>query len=261
MTKLAFIYSLIAMMVATAGFAGAKDVQFLHGWRASNGDHVSAIQITLEEGWKTYWRAPQGSGIPPMLSVERTEGLNGVELIFPKPKLYMEFGQEVLGYMDSVTFPVRFSVQDGSQTVPIESEFRFAVCKDVCIPLRFTISTQLDALQTSHISEIKAALAKQPASPRRYGIRQIACGLTPAQTGTGYSAKLKWPADLKVQKVVLEYPSDAVWIDPLEASFRNGALHVAGSLKTYGEQVVFFQRKDFRLSVLTQNALFEFKGC
>ena len=28
------------------------------GWRATDGTHIAALQITLAPGWKTYWRQP-----------------------------------------------------------------------------------------------------------------------------------------------------------------------------------------------------------
>ena len=40
-------------------------VTVLPGWRDADGTHVTALRIDLAEGWKTYWRAPGDSGIPP----------------------------------------------------------------------------------------------------------------------------------------------------------------------------------------------------
>ena len=40
-------------------------VKLLPGWRGGDGTHIAAIQISLAPGWKTYWRQPVDTGIPP----------------------------------------------------------------------------------------------------------------------------------------------------------------------------------------------------
>ena len=32
---------------------------------ADNGELLAGVQIRLEPGWKTYWRTPGDSGVPP----------------------------------------------------------------------------------------------------------------------------------------------------------------------------------------------------
>ncbi|MCH9747383.1 MAG: hypothetical protein K0U57_05090, partial [Alphaproteobacteria bacterium] len=59
-------------IVAFMPFALAQDpfqapiyADIIQGWDVSDGRRISAVQLTLEPGWKTYWRAPGSSGIPP----------------------------------------------------------------------------------------------------------------------------------------------------------------------------------------------------
>ena len=39
-------------------------IAVLDGWQTDTGSHMAALRITLEDGWKTYWRMPGDSGIP-----------------------------------------------------------------------------------------------------------------------------------------------------------------------------------------------------
>ncbi|MCB1329838.1 MAG: hypothetical protein KDK28_10515, partial [Maritimibacter sp.] len=49
---------------ALAGPDLHAEVDVLPGWRQADGTHMAALRITLDEGWKTYWRAPGEAGIP-----------------------------------------------------------------------------------------------------------------------------------------------------------------------------------------------------
>lgn len=261
MTKLMRILTAFMVSVSGPAFPGTKSVDFLHGWRTPSGDHMAGIRIILEDGWKTYWRTPQGSGIPPILSVASTPGIDAVKLIYPRPAVYEEFGSEVLGYTGSVTFPIEFDLSNGATDISFTGEFRFAVCKDVCIPLLLNIATELHADQASHASVIKAALAERPKSPSRHGIRKTHCDVSPTASGVGYQAKLRWPADQRVEKIVVEYPSDAFWVAPVENEITGSELSVTANITNYASGTVFLQRDSFRLSILTQTAIFEFEGC
>ena len=57
------------------------------GWRKESGDHIAALQITLAPGWKTYWRQPGDTGIPPRFDFSGSENLTILDVIYPAPKI------------------------------------------------------------------------------------------------------------------------------------------------------------------------------
>jgi DsbC/DsbD-like thiol-disulfide interchange protein len=57
------------------------------GWRMENGLHMAALQLDMAPGWKTYWRQPGDSGIPPRFDFSQTEGLQAVEVFYPTPQI------------------------------------------------------------------------------------------------------------------------------------------------------------------------------
>ncbi|MEM9717184.1 MAG: protein-disulfide reductase DsbD domain-containing protein, partial [Pseudomonadota bacterium] len=89
--------ALVASAVQAHALEDVVDVDFLHGWRESDGHHYAGVTITLAEGWKTYWRAPQGAGIPPVFTVLEHSNLDTMEMEFPKPMMLEDFGEKVLG--------------------------------------------------------------------------------------------------------------------------------------------------------------------
>src|SRR6187397_1512976 len=43
----------------------------------------AGIEIKLQPGWKTYWRYPGDSGVPPSFSFAGSENLASAEVLFP----------------------------------------------------------------------------------------------------------------------------------------------------------------------------------
>ena len=67
--------SAIALSACFALPAIARDpapvaVEVLQGWELADGRRVAALRLILADGWKTYWRAPGDSGIPPPVQLE-----------------------------------------------------------------------------------------------------------------------------------------------------------------------------------------------
>ena len=63
------IFFAISALLSPPAFAqqggDILDARILTGWQRTDGKHVSALHIELNDGWKTYWRAPGDAGIPP----------------------------------------------------------------------------------------------------------------------------------------------------------------------------------------------------
>ena len=50
------------------------------------GNLYAFIEIELAEGWKTYWRSPGDSGIPPHIEFGRSKNLGSATVLFPQPR-------------------------------------------------------------------------------------------------------------------------------------------------------------------------------
>ena len=92
------------------------------------------IEIRLDPGWKTYWRYPGDSGVPPRFSFVRSENLESAQVLWPAPKRFGDPGDVSIGYTDDVIFPLRVRPRDPARPVLLRFEIDYAICQNLCIP-------------------------------------------------------------------------------------------------------------------------------
>lgn len=106
--------------------AGAPDDQ---------GRLKGALEIRLEPGWKTYWRDPGPSGIPPQIDISRSTNVESVEISYPPPERIDDGYSQAAGYGSSVILPVTFTLENPNAPALIEAEVLLGICQTICIPL------------------------------------------------------------------------------------------------------------------------------
>ena len=94
---------------------------------------IAGVQLRMEPGWKTYWRNPGDSGVPP-----------------------------------SFDFPVKITPEKEGDAVELKLAFEYGLCKDICIPNEVSLDLMLapstgkgDAM----LLESALALVPKPAAP------------------------------------------------------------------------------------------------
>jgi DsbC/DsbD-like thiol-disulfide interchange protein len=92
------------------------------------------IEIRLDPGWKTYWRYPGDSGVPPRFSFIRSENVESVRLLWPAPKRFGGPGDTSIGYTGDVIFPLRVLPRDPARPVLLRLDVDYAICENLCIP-------------------------------------------------------------------------------------------------------------------------------
>lgn len=105
----------------------------------------AGILIALEPGWKTYWRMPGDTGIPPSFDWIGSTNNAAVEVDFPVPRRFNDEGGETIGYHDQVLFPIFVKPGNLNDPVHLQLNMFFAVCKEVCIPARANADLLLNA--------------------------------------------------------------------------------------------------------------------
>lgn len=124
----------------------------------------SGVRVELAPGWKTYWRMPGESGIPPEFTWTPSRPAR-VDVAFPTPSRHVDKGGEAVGYDTEVVFPVSVTPETPG---PLELELAmfFAVCKDVCIPAQAeaAISLGTQARDPLGSARVEAARAAVPAA-------------------------------------------------------------------------------------------------
>lgn len=110
---------------------------------ASDGKTINAgLQINLDKGWKTYWRAPGASGLPPQLDFSGSTNIAATSIDYPVPMTFGENGNLTAGYDKSVTLPITIDPLFAGRPVKVNLAGLVGVCAEVCIPVQFSLSLE-----------------------------------------------------------------------------------------------------------------------
>src|SRR5205807_3236385 len=87
-------------------------VRLIAGSRTNDAMARAGIEIKLAPGWKTYWRYPGDSGVPPRFDFAGSQNVKSVDLLWPAPHRLSDESGVTIGYKDDVIFPLRVVPQD-----------------------------------------------------------------------------------------------------------------------------------------------------
>src|SRR5499427_9776210 len=114
---------------------GHSAVRLLAGSR-SGAVLLGGIAFQLQPGWKTYWRTPGDSGVPPRFDFSKSENVDAVTVLWPAPLMFDDgAGGHALGYHDKVVLPLRIVVKNADKPVTLRAAINYAVCNKICIPV------------------------------------------------------------------------------------------------------------------------------
>src|SRR5580704_8451102 len=81
----------------------------------------AGIEIKLDSGWKTYWRDPGDSGVPPKLDFSGSDNVKTVTVLWPAPQRFPDgAGGNSIGYSDHVVLPLRIAPQDAAKQLSLQ---------------------------------------------------------------------------------------------------------------------------------------------
>lgn len=127
---------------------------------------MAFVEIEMPKGWKTYWKSPGESGIPPMFDWSKSGNVKTVTVLYPAPKRIGEASEEIIGYKDYVIFPVEITAADAKAPVSLDAVVQFGICKDICVPAEAKLTLDIAPDATGEVSASQsAALATVPRSP------------------------------------------------------------------------------------------------
>ncbi len=105
----------------------------------------AALQLHMDEGWKTYWRSPGDAGLPPQLDWSGSANLAGATIQWPAPERHVMLGVETFGYEDEVIFPLTIALAETGEPVALAARVDILVCSDLCVPATLDVSLDLPA--------------------------------------------------------------------------------------------------------------------
>jgi len=137
----------------------------------------AGIEIKLQPGWKTYWRYPGDSGVPPRFDFSGSENLKNAKVLYPAPHLFADETGNSIGYKDRVIFPLQVAPRQPGKPVTLRLKIDYAVCEKLCIPAEGRAELALAAggsVQDAELSAAEARVPKQvPATEAGLTVRRV----------------------------------------------------------------------------------------
>jgi DsbC/DsbD-like thiol-disulfide interchange protein len=122
------------------------------------------LDIELGPGWKTYWRDPGDSGVPPTLDVSASPNIASVVFDFPSPQRHDEGDFKWAGYDYPVALPVTFTLKDPAGAAAIDASVFLGVCETICVPVqaKLAVDPADDPDNPDDAAAVAAAFSKVP---------------------------------------------------------------------------------------------------
>lgn len=235
-------------------------IDVLDGGVTARGTYMTALRLTLTEGWKTYWRAPGDAGIPPQFNWRGSRNVGDVRVIWPTPHVFDQNGMQSIGYYDQLVLPVEITPTKAGQPVRLRGKMDIGICKDVCIPSTLSFNHQLDATAQRNPA-IVAALAQRPYSESEAGVRAATCQIAPSKYGMRLTARITMPSAGGTEVAVIEPGNPQIWASETE-THRDGNQLIASSELVHVDQSSFaLNRSDIRITVLGKTHAVDILGC
>jgi DsbC/DsbD-like thiol-disulfide interchange protein len=175
-TASAVIFSILSVVAAAAQPSTAASshegfhsrARLIGGGRQGDG-WLAGIEIALDPGFKTYWRNPGDSGLPPRFDWSGSENVENVDLRWPAPERHEDAAGVAYAYEKQVVLPLLVKPKEPGKPVRLVLAAEYGVCRDICIPANASLSLDL-ADKDPDRAAIEAALAKVP-RPLALGVK------------------------------------------------------------------------------------------
>jgi DsbC/DsbD-like thiol-disulfide interchange protein len=141
---------------------GHSAVRLLAGSR-SGAVLLGGIAFQLQPGWKTYWRTPGDSGVPPRFDFSKSENVDAVTVLWPAPTKFDDgAGGHSLGYHNQIVLPLRIVAKNADKPVKLRADINYAVCEKICIPVDANAELAFTSVASTQDSVLFAALDTVP---------------------------------------------------------------------------------------------------
>ena len=123
----------------------------------------AGIEIRLDPGWKTYWRYPGDSGVPPTIDFTGSENVKSVSMLWPAPERFDDgAGGYSIGYHGDVVLPLQIIPNDAAKPSSLRVKFGYAVCGKLCVPAEAQLALTLSGKPGTEEPTLSAAEARVP---------------------------------------------------------------------------------------------------
>lgn len=163
------------------------------------------IEVQLEPGWKTYWRTPGQSGIPPEFDFSGSENVALEEIAFPAPEFIEIPESSLIGYKKSARFV--FGGMANGRPVSLNMNLLIGICDEICIPATASFDlgdTELAQPDLRAATEIALAKAELPKAGGEEGTPTVSAAIDHDQL----TIEILFSSETEDTALFVEGPSD-----------------------------------------------------
>jgi DsbC/DsbD-like thiol-disulfide interchange protein len=124
---------------------------------------LGGIAFQLQPGWKTYWRTPGDSGVPPRFDFSKSDNVEAVTVLWPAPVKFDDgAGGHSMGYHNQIVLPLRIVAKNADKPVTLRAGINYAVCDKLCIPVEANVELAFTSVASTEDSALSTALDTVP---------------------------------------------------------------------------------------------------
>lgn len=255
-----FALSLLSTTALAQSFDRVVQAEVLPGWRNDDGSHTAALRITLNPGWKTYWRAPGDAGIPPRITWKGSRNLQAVDLSWPTPEVFDQNGMRSIGYAEEVVIPVQIAPQRAGKPMTVKAQLEIGVCRDICVPQTIKVKAELPP-KGSRDARIATAMVDQPLSAQEARVGKVSCKVSPTADGLRLTASINMPHAGGTEIAVIEAGDPHIWVAEGTTKRRGNTLVAETEMMHVDEVPFMLDRSAVRITVLGSSHAVDIRGC
>lgn len=254
-----------ASILITLGMPALAEQEIAHpellaGWRGSNGVHIAALKVTLAPEWKTYWRAPGEAGIPPHFDWSGSENIASITPVWPTPLVFELNGMQTIGYKDGLVLPLEVTLKDPAKEAHIVGNIDLGVCKDICVPLSFSVDTALPT-KGARTTEIVSALVDRPLSAKEANVGHVGCKVRLTEDGLAVETSIEIAALGSNETVVLETSAPDDWVTQAISTRSGNRIISTAEILPMTRAPLSFDRSGATITILAKGHAVEINGC
>lgn len=145
-----------------------SSVRLIAGSRSGN-VFLGGVGFEIQPGWKTYWRVPGDSGVPPRFDFSKSSNIENVTILWPAPMKFPDGnGGTSFGYQKQVILPLRILAKNADKPVTLRADINYAVCEKLCVPVEAKAELNFVSESSTEDNNISAALDTVP-KPAKIG--------------------------------------------------------------------------------------------
>lgn len=145
------LFSLSAASAAVPGWPIKPDNLHaqVHVWHdaPAEGKVRLLLDVTPNEGWKTYWRTPGDGGFRPAIAWEPQ---TKTQWHWPRPVRFDSAGFSSVGYERRVVFPLDVAIDERQR---LRGKLTLSLCSNLCVVNTFPLDIDLASGPSAHFAE------------------------------------------------------------------------------------------------------------